>query len=114
MSEHSSSITMRISTSSAALDSMHVYTELIIDARSKESQAALVHDPQLCFQALHASNAHVFLALPSMYRDPCIDEYTLRASLSEDALLAYACPLGASCREYDLLMLALVNLSSDV
>ena len=114
MSEHSSSISVRIGLSSAALDAMHVCTELTIVARCKESQVAPVHESQLCSQLLPESNAHVSLALPFLYRDPCINDYILRASLSEDAWHVYACPLGASCREYDLIRLALINLSYDV
>ena len=114
MSEHSSSISVRIGISSAALDSMHVYTELTIVARCKESQVAPVHEPQLGFQPLHASNAHVSPALPFLHRDPCMNDCILRISLSGVAWYVYACPLGASCREYDLVMLALINLSYDV
>ena len=114
MSEHSSSISVRIGISSAALDAMHVCTELTIVARCKESRLAPVHESQLCFQLLPESNAHVSLALPILYRDPCINDYILRASLSEDAWHVYTCPLGASCREYAFVTLSLVDLSFHV
>ena len=53
------------------------------------------------------------LALSFMYSDPCINEYILLAWLSNDALRLYARSLGASCRVNEILMLALVDLSSD-
>ena len=114
MSEHSSSISVRIGISSAALVSMHVYTELTIVARCKESQVAPVHEPQLGFQPLHASNAHVSPALPFLHRDPCINDCILRTSLSGVTWYVYACPLGASCREYAFVTLSLVDLSFHV
>lgn len=90
--EHSSSINVRTGTSITELETMHVYTDSIVVVRSKETQAILVHEPQMCFNLLHAGNAQVFLALPFMLSDPCFNDYTSRASRNDNALDEYTRP----------------------
>ena len=85
-----------------------------MNAQRKKPQEALEHERQLSVDLLYVGAADVCLALSFVYSDPCISEYILLASLSNDALRLYVRSLGASCRVYEILMLALVNLSSDV